>query len=194
MSEARIEKLALSKCLAIAHKRNPKAHDIESLVAGFRRFGFVAFPTIDEASGVMVAGHGRCEALESMRVTGQHPPAGIDEVGTEWMLPVIRGVSFASESERDAYLIADNQLTLAGGWRFEALSEMLGELEGEGGFAGLGFQAPELESLLGQYTEPAPGEPDGTRVELDAAPEPKRGRTEITARIQCPHCGEMIER
>lgn len=196
----KIEMMRLSQLLSMAHKRNPKDHDIDSLEQSFVRFGFTAAPTIDEATQVMVAGHGRCEALERMRSAGKAPPDGIVEKGTEWMVPVVRGVSFKSEHERDAYVIADNQNVMAGGWKFDVLAELIGELEHEGGFAGLGFQEIELNSLLNRG---APDEPDGgmdPEATDSNAPSSgdgdgdKKGRTEITARIECPHCGKMIER
>ena len=73
-AEPRIEKMALRSLLAIAHEGNPKDHDIEEILTSFKRFGFVAFPTIDERTQVMVAGHGRCEALEQLRAAGLPPP------------------------------------------------------------------------------------------------------------------------
>lgn len=203
MSEARLEKMALPALLAMAHKRNPKDHDIDSLVSSFVRFGFIAFPTIDEASETMVAGHGRCEGLERMRTVGvvlddksvsKDPPAGItvDAHGT-WMVPVIRGIDFKSERERDAYVIADNQNVMAGGWKFDVLSELLGELRDDGGFDGLGFESIELDALLGQYEQEPPS--DGQDPEqMTTTSSSDRGRTEITARIECPHCHTMFER
>lgn len=192
----RIEMMPLSQLLAMAHPRNPKDHDIDSLIASFVRFGFRAAPSIDDGSETMVAGHGRCEALERMRTKGQSPPDGIEERGTEWWVPVVRGLEFKSERERDAYVIADNQQVMAGGWRFEVLSELISELNGsEGGLEGLGFAEIELNALLGQHalTDPDDGvdpEANGT----DNTPNGNKGRTEITARIECPSCGHKFER
>lgn len=197
-SGMRIEMMPLSELTKMAHKRNPKDHDLDSLIASFKRFGFKAAPTIDEASQVMVAGHGRCEALAKMRQALDAPPEGVRIDGIEWLVPVVRGLDFKSERERDAYVIADNQNVMAGGWRFDLLSTMIGELRDDGGFEGLGFEKIELDALLGQL--PQEGPDDGFDPEVDRTDPPRGGvnpdkaRTEITARIECPHCGKMIER
>ncbi len=140
----RIEMMKLSELLTRKHLKNPKEHDVPALLGSFARFGFTAAPTIDETSGILVAGHGRCEALEVLRQRGAPPPKGIDEVGTEWMVPVVRDVSFANDEERDAYVIADNQHTITGGWNLDALTEMLGGLAS---FDGLGFEAADLSAF-----------------------------------------------
>jgi hypothetical protein len=157
----RIEMMQLSALLAMRHRKNPKAHDLDDLRGSFIRFGFTSPPMIDESTQVMVAGHGRCEALEMMRTKGEPPPTGIVEHGTSWMVPVIRDVSFKSERERDAYLVADNQLSIGPGWSDDALADMLGEFE-ESELDGLGFSADELADLL------APNEDNpGTDVDVN---------------------------
>mgnify|MGYP001618685910 FL=1 len=72
------------------------------------------------------------------------------------MIPVVRGLSFASDRERDAYIIADNQLTMAGSWNFADLSTLLVELDKAGDVAldGLGFSKQELDALLGSTPSP----------------------------------------
>lgn len=193
----RIEKMRLSELLKMAHKRNPKDHDIDSLMASFKRFGFTAAPTIDEATYVMVAGHGRCEALAKMRNNLEEPPAGVELDGIEWLVPVVRGVSFKSEKERDAYVIADNQNVMAGGWKFDLLAQIIGELKDDGGYGGLGFAEIELNALLGQFKDETPSggmDPEATEGNRPDPNNANRGRTEITARIECPKCGHMIER
>jgi DNA modification methylase len=140
----RIETMTLNEALQRRHVRNPKEHDIDALIESFGRFGFTAAPTIDETSGVMVAGHGRCLALKKMRDAGTPPPKGIEEVGLDWMIPIVRGVEFTNDNERDAYVIADNQHVIAGGWNLDALTEMLGGLEG---FDGLGFDTSDLSAF-----------------------------------------------
>lgn len=140
--------MPLKTCIAMRHHRNPKAHDIDALIGSFRRFGFVAPPTIDESSSIMVAGHGRCEGLARMRERGEPPPAGVEATDTDWMVPVLRGIAFENNHERDAYVIADNQHVIAGGWNMQALGELLAELEPIS-LDGLGFDDDELNSLLG---------------------------------------------
>lgn len=185
--EPRFESTSLSDCLAMAHKKNPKDHDIDKLVESFARFGFRAYPTIDEASATMVAGHGRCQALAKMRSEGKPPPLGVEERGTEWWLPVIRGLSFDNDDERDAYVIADNQHVMAGGWHFDTLSEILGGLRSRDALAGLGFDDVEMESLLGNYVP----DPNGDPGPSDAPPPEGFVRHDITVATSycCPKCG-----
>jgi len=190
MTMPRLEPTPLSDCLAKAHPKNPKEHDIPSLIASFARFGFVAFPTIDENTDVMVAGHGRCEALSQMKSSGASPPRGVSvRDDGEWMVPVTRGVSFASEAERDAYVVADNQMTIAGGWNLDRLTSLLEEIRPTG-FDGMGFGAVDLDSLLGRFTsEPPPGEQPPPEDDPDAPPE-KFVSHDITVETtyRCPKC------
>lgn len=178
----RIELMPLSALTAMAHQRNPKNHNLESIIASFKRFGFKAAPTIDETTQIMVAGHGRCEALAKMRNQLELPPEGVHLDGIEWLVPVVRGISFKSERERDAYLIADNQQVIAGGWNFDVLTELIGELEGS--LDGLGFEQTDLDALICQLVvEPlvspvesvGPGEREGYKPpEEDEIPEPPK--------------------
>lgn len=131
------------------HKKNPKEHSIPDLVASIKRWGFVAPPTIDEGTQILVAGHGRCEALESMRAARVAVPMGIgiNERG-EWLVPVLRGIEFENEVERDAYLVADNANTMRAGWA-DNVGDFLRELQDAGAsFEGIGIEHDELEELL----------------------------------------------
>lgn len=142
----RIEQLSLDACIAMAHPRNPKEHDVPSLVESIIRFGFKAFPSIDEETKVMITGHGRCKALLHMRDEGMDPPDGIEVEGSDWRVPIIRGLRFANAKERDAYVIADNKQGERGGWNLDRLTEMLGGMN-DSGFSGLGFDNVELQSF-----------------------------------------------
>lgn len=183
----RIEPMALSEALARAHTGNPKEHDVEALAASIVRFGFKAPPTIDEASGVMVAGHGRCMALQLLHErTPDVPPEGIT-VGDDgqWMIPIVRGLSFVSDRERDAYVIADNQHTIAGGWDLDKLQASLGSLDD---FDGLGFDSDELQALISRDAI----EPDDRGDDAPPADEPKPTVTHdinVATTYRCPSCG-----
>lgn len=199
LGEHRLGWIPLAKCLSMAHPNNPKDHDIEALIGSFIRFGFRDPPEIDEATETMVAGHGRCEALEAMDKTKAQPPRGIKVAPNgEWLVPVVRGLSFENELERDAYIIAANQHTINGGWKFDVLTEMLGRIgsQTELGTSGLGFEQVELDNLLGNYREDSTPS-DGFDPEDVPAGEPEgrnKPRTEITARIECPNCKHVFER
>lgn len=99
-----------------AHPRNPKDHDIGAISQSIGRFGYIAPVIIDERTQLLVAGHGRLDALRAMRGQGQKPPEGVQvDAEGNWRVPVIRGVKFRSDEEVAAYLIADNRLTVGGG-------------------------------------------------------------------------------
>lgn len=159
-----IELMPLTKLLGMRHHRNPKLHNNAELAISFRRFGFTAPPTLDETSQILVAGHGRCETLEMMREAGQQPPNGIEIMGGAWMVPVIRGLSFANDRERDAYLIADNQMSIGSGWNRDALSDLLADIQedGDDGLAGLGFDQDALADLLASPDDDGAGGGDGS--------------------------------
>lgn len=131
MDESRlyIEYMPLSALLK--HPRNPKEHNIPLIEGSIERFGFTSPPIIDERSGLLTAGHGRLEALENLRESGAEPPSRIYAERGDWMIPVIRGVRFESDSEAAAYLITDNETTLQGGWSEEKLALILHQIKSE---------------------------------------------------------------
>lgn len=108
--------------------RNPKRHDIHGIIGSIKKYGFTLPIMIDEGTGRIVAGHGREEALSTMREAGDPPPKNVQVQGREWMVPVIRGNDFGSEEEAEKYLIADNRFVEIGGWDPVALSDMISNL------------------------------------------------------------------
>jgi len=102
---------------------NPKAHDIAKIIGSYERFGFVLPVLRDEVSGEIVCGHGRLEALKTMKASKPaEPPKRIEYDRGDWLVPVVRGVSFPNDDERHAYAVADNRLVERGDWDFEKLS------------------------------------------------------------------------
>jgi hypothetical protein len=172
----RVEYESLDTLLGKSHKGNPKDHDLGDIMQSILRFGFVAPVMIDEATQTLVAGHGRLQALYAMRADGYDVPQGIvtpkslngipaiNEHGDEvWLVPNFRGVSFRSEHDRDAYLIADNNLTIKGGWQMDALTDMLESLataDPKHGLVGTGYDMEDLDMLLADKNfEPPPPPP-----------------------------------
>jgi hypothetical protein len=52
-----------------------------------------------------------------MKAQGNEAPANVQtNAAGEWLVPVVRGVAFNSDAEIEAYLVADNRLTILGGW------------------------------------------------------------------------------
>lgn len=106
--------------------RNPKLHDLEALAASIRRHGYIDPIVLDEASGMMVAGHGRDETLEMMKRAGEPAPKRIKvRDDGEWLVPVLSGISFEDESTAEAYIIGSNRLVELGGWDEEALQAII---------------------------------------------------------------------
>lgn len=129
--------------------RNPKAHDLEALGKSMERFGFVSPVVVNEATGQLVAGHGRVEDLRRKREAGEPAPDNIRDAGDDWLVPVVRGVSFASasESEAAAFAVADNRLVEVGGWDNDLLAEVLGGFE-PADLAGIGFEPADVDRVL----------------------------------------------
>jgi len=93
-------------------KRNPKQHNTEAMAASIERWGFTQPLLIDDATGRLVAGHGRLAALIQRRSTGGACPEGLQVAPTgDWLVPTTRR-TFANEEEAEAYLLADNQITI----------------------------------------------------------------------------------
>lgn len=127
---------------------NPKRHHGHGIAASIQRFGLAELPLVDERTGRLVAGHGRLAQAQAMYDTGQTPPDGVRvDDGGGWLLPVIRGWSSRSDAEASAYLVASNQLTIAGGWDEVELVDILGDLAELGLLELTGFTEDDRAAL-----------------------------------------------
>ena len=133
----RVESLPLSSLKPA--KRNPKRHKVETVITLMERFGYVAPMILNERTGQLVAGHGRLESLIKAMKEGKQPPSRILIENGEWLVPVVRGVAFADDREAEAYLLADNQTTILGGWNDEELKQIIESLGAED-VEGTGFE------------------------------------------------------
>ncbi len=143
--DMRIEYTPISAILA--WPRNPKAHDEKEMDASIDRFGFNDPPALDETSGHLVEGHGRVEALERRRKNGAEPPARV-RVGDagEWLVPIVRGVSFKDELEAEAYVVAHNRVG-EGIWNNAILAEVLATAR-EVSLEGIGYSSNEAQKII----------------------------------------------
>ena len=145
-----IEQVAISELIPYA--RNSRTHSDEQvaqIAASIKEFGWTNPILIDGESGI-IAGHGRLLAARKL---------GMKEV------PVIQ-LSGMTETQKRAYIIADNKLALNAGWDDELLGLELGELELEGFDLELtGFTQEEIDALNPEQI------PEGLTDE-DAVPEP----------------------
>lgn len=165
--ERRIEYLPLASLQGAA--RNPKKHAVGDLTASVDRFGFVETPVLDGRTQRLVAGHGRLEVLRALQAAGKDAPRGVRVDGGRWMVPVELGWSSASDTEAEAYLVASNRLTEAGGWDDEQLAALLKDVSaGDAGLAGVGFTDKEFNRLLASVETATDG-----LVDPDGIPEPK---------------------
>jgi len=119
----------------IPYSRNPRTHSeeqIAQIAASIREFGFTNPILIDSNQGI-IAGHGRLAAAK--------------EIGLE-KIPCI-DLSHLTDEQKRVYLIADNQITLNGGWNDELLRLELMDLKELGANLELtGFDAIELADIM----------------------------------------------
>lgn len=118
------------------------------------RFGYVASIVLN-SDGVMVAGHGRRDALLEMKADGLKAPAGIMVDGDKWIVPVLTGVDLTPEESR-AYLIADNRATELGGWDEIALIDLLTEIRDEKkiDFEAMGYNDEIIDLMILESDKP----------------------------------------
>jgi hypothetical protein len=117
--------------------RNPRIHSdkqVRQIAQSIESFGFNVPLLIDEQHKV-IAGHGRLLAARKL--------------GWE-TVPAIQ-LSHLSESQRTAFLIADNRLTENSSWDERMLGEhlkILSELELDFDLEAIGFEIPEIDLLI----------------------------------------------
>jgi len=131
----------------IPYARNAKKHDPEQVakIAGsIREFGFNNPVLIDQSNGI-IAGHGRVMAAIKLSLES---------------VPVIR-LSHLTETQRRAYILADNKLAeLGGGWDEEMLKVELEAIkESDLDHLLTGFSDKEMDQLLAETNE-LNGDPD----------------------------------
>ena len=127
-----IEKISVDKLIPYA--RNARTHSDEQvaqIAASIREFGFNN-PILIADDNTIIAGHGRVMAARKLGLTDA---------------PCIR-LSHLSETQRKAYILADNKLALNAGWENSLLSVELEELIGSGFDISLtGFTQEEIDAL-----------------------------------------------
>ena len=145
----RIEYMPLADLVERFHPDNPKDHSISDITNSMMTLGYREPVMIDERSGLLAAGHGRLKTLSSMYQQQMDVPQDIQVNGDDWMVPVVRGSEFTAE-QLQAYLVASNELTMAGGWDEPKLAELLQGVAGvsEELLVSTGFSGEKLDELL----------------------------------------------
>lgn len=156
------------------HPRNPKGHNLDAIEESVSRFGMVAPLILNDATGFLLAGHGRLATLRGLREKGAEAPPGVQVArdGT-WRVQVVRGIAL-DEAEADRYLIADNRTTELGGWVTEELVPFLEDLDQDGGLGGTGFDGDALDDLRKQLEKASRA--SKRRTDPDDVPDVPTGR------------------
>jgi DNA modification methylase len=136
------------------YARNARTHSrkqVKQIAASIERFGFTN-PVLVSDAGEIIAGHGRVEAAKLL---------GMAKVPT-------LALSHLSETERRAYVLADNKLALNAGWDKEILAiELQALVDLEFDVELTGFSLAEVDFALDDAREADPSAPDAAE---DAVP------------------------
>ena len=145
-----IEKILLVDLIPyVNNSRTHSDEQVAQIAASIKEFGFNNPVLIDKEDGI-IAGHGRVMAARKL---------GLTEV------PCVR-LEHLTETQRKAYIIADNRLALNAGWNEELLTIELNDLLADGfALEILGFDSDELKGLLD------PVKPTEGLTDEDAVPE-----------------------
>ena len=127
------------------NQRNCRTHSkkqVRQIAASIRRFGWT-YPILTDENYIILAGHGRYDAALQL---------GLSEVP----IIVLYGLKNA---EKRALALADNQLATRSGWNRQLLADELGDLarllpECDLSLEITGFEAAEIDSLLGDLVDP----------------------------------------
>jgi hypothetical protein len=139
-TDPQIEQVATASLVPYA--RNAKKHDaaqVAAIAGSIREFGFNNPVLIDAENGI-IAGHGRTLAAHQLGLA---------------TVPCLR-LTHLTDSQRRAYILADNRLAeIGGGWDSDMLAAELEALAAEGvAMEDLGFDADALEDLISPTSSP----------------------------------------
>ena len=153
----------------VPYARNSRTHSEEQvgqIASSIREFGFTNPVLVDEENTI-IAGHGRIMAAQKL---------GLGEVPTITLAGL-------SDTQRKAYIIADNRLALNAGWDDEMLALEMSDLrEVDFDLSSLGFDGVAIEEILNPK-EPVINQtiPDSSAKEIDV--------DGMTMACACPRCG-----
>jgi DNA modification methylase len=149
--------VAMPVASLVPYAANARAHSdaqVAQIAASIAEFGFVN-PVLVDASGVLVAGHGRVLAAKRLGLAS---------------VPAIR-LAHLTEAQARALRLADNQIALNSGWDEALLAAELARIREDGfDLALLGFDQPALDALLAEAG--LDGEGGNDAGEDAPAPEP----------------------
>jgi ParB-like chromosome segregation protein Spo0J len=133
-----VERWPTERLVPFAH--NARTHSeaqVSQIASSIREWGWTN-PVLVAEDGTIIAGHGRVLAARKLRI-----PEVPVMIASDW-----------TDAQKRAYAIADNKLTLNGGWDEELLGLELEELEILGFDLDLiGFSESERAALAAQLVE-----------------------------------------
>lgn len=168
----------------VAWERNPRLNDgdnqaVAKVAESIRMFGFIAPVVVWKGRNRLVAGHTRIKALRKLLAqdadfVARHAPA-------PGMVPV-REIAFASQTEADAYSLADNRLGEVAQWDEARLAEVLLDLKADDFELDiLGWPEMELKELTLTPAGIGPGSID------------EQGRLDQLDLVCCPKCNHAFK-
>ena len=140
----------------VPYARNARTHSdaqVAQIAASIAQFGFNNPILVDTNAGI-IAGHGRLLAARKLRL--DHVPVVV--------------LDHLTETQKRAYILADNKLAEQAGWDDELLRGELADLkDADLDLEVLGFSEDELRTLLAE-AEPAPERTPEAEEEIPEAP------------------------
>ena len=148
----------------VSNSRMHSEGQVAQIAASIKEFGFNNPVLVDKEKGI-IAGHGRVLAARKL---------GMDKVPTVEL-------SHLTETQRKAYIIADNKLALNADWDMEMLSLEMGGLSDEDfDLSLIGFDVGELTEIM-------------FKPDFEPGSEDDQGRLDQKTPTTCPECGHEFE-
>lgn len=144
----------LSPQTLVPHPRNARVHSdrqIEQIASSIRAFGFNS-PVLVDGRNQILAGHGRVQA--ALRL-------GLDRIPTV-------SIEHLSESQRRAFMLADNRLGELSRWDDDVLAaelEALSAIDEPFEITDTGFELPKIDVLIEERHKPEPDDPADAPVD-----------------------------
>lgn len=167
----------------VPYARNARTHSpeqIKQIEASLAEYGWTN-PILIGPNNSVVAGHARLQAATNLR---ENKRAKIPNWYDKHLVPTI-DLSHLTETQRRAYVLADNRIALNSGWDTQMLALEMGDL-GELGvdLPSLGFEQAELDAIFSTL-KPA---------EDTATPPDDFGEynEDIETEHECPRCGYVF--
>lgn len=138
----------------IPYANNARTHSeeqVNQIASSIKEFGFNNPILVDEQGGV-IAGHGRLKAAKKLGLK---------------VVPTIE-LSGLSDTQKKAFILADNRIALNSGWDIDLLRMELRELQDTDLAPITGFSDEELNALLCGTTEAVEEEEELEKEEADS--------------------------